>query len=167
MTIYLKMTAAQAMGDDKARAGVWIKASCHATQASNSVADIHTTMSSPSSLRELYAPPTTSWSFDSSSEPAPVPVGSVPSSSASYQWATRPSQNSVLDLSPSLGETGANGAQIARAIAASALMQYTTTAMIMPFEVGKTLLQVQWVPRDAEDLPEADVEEEDRIEEVR
>jgi mitochondrial fusion and transport protein UGO1 len=45
-------------------------------------------------------------------------------------------------------------------------MQYTTTAMIMPFEVGKTLLQVQWVPRDAENLPEADVEEEERLAEV-
>ena len=30
----------------------------------------------------------------------------------------------------------------------SALMQYTSTAMAMPFEVGKTLLQVQWSPRE-------------------
>jgi fusion and transport protein UGO1 len=73
----------------------------------------------------------------------------------------------VLDLSPSLGESGANATELVRAVLASALMQYTTTAMIMPFEVGKTLLQVQWVPRDAEDLPEADPEvEEEKLEEV-
>jgi fusion and transport protein UGO1 len=31
----------------------------------------------------------------------------------------------------------------------SALAQFSSTAIAMPFEVGKTLLQVQWVPRDA------------------
>jgi fusion and transport protein UGO1 len=28
-------------------------------------------------------------------------------------------------------------------------MQYTNTAIVMPWEVGRLLLQVQWVPRDA------------------
>jgi len=32
---------------------------------------------------------------------------------------------------------------------ASALLQYTSSALVNPWEVGKLLLQVQWVPRDA------------------
>jgi fusion and transport protein UGO1 len=40
--------------------------------------------------------------------------------------------------------------------------QYASTAIAMPWEVGKTLLQVQWVPRDARDLElNAELEEED------
>ncbi|KAG0146047.1 hypothetical protein CROQUDRAFT_723063 [Cronartium quercuum f. sp. fusiforme G11] len=30
------------------------------------------------------------------------------------------------------------------------LMGFTSTAMVMPFEVGKTLMQVQWIPKDDE-----------------
>lgn len=30
------------------------------------------------------------------------------------------------------------------------LLKYATTAVALPWEVGKTLLQVQWVPRDAQ-----------------
>ena len=33
-----------------------------------------------------------------------------------------------------------------------AFLQYTSTAIAMPWEVGKLLLQVQWVPRDASDV---------------
>lgn len=36
-----------------------------------------------------------------------------------------------------------------KTLVASAFLQYTTTAIAMPWEVGKLLLQVQWVPRDA------------------
>jgi hypothetical protein len=35
-------------------------------------------------------------------------------------------------------------------------MQYATTAIAMPFEVGKTLLQVQWIPREQTDDAEED-----------
>lgn len=35
-----------------------------------------------------------------------------------------------------------------KTLVASAFLQYTSTALAMPFEVGKLLLQVQWVPRD-------------------
>ena len=31
---------------------------------------------------------------------------------------------------------------------ATILLQYASTAIAMPFEVGKTLLQVQYVPKD-------------------
>lgn len=36
-----------------------------------------------------------------------------------------------------------------KTLIASAVLGYTTTAIAMPWEVGKCLLQVQWVPRDA------------------
>jgi fusion and transport protein UGO1 len=51
-----------------------------------------------------------------------------------------------------------DAALLVKAMVASALMQYTTAAIAMPFDVGKTLLQVQWVPRDADELPVADEE---------
>jgi fusion and transport protein UGO1 len=41
-------------------------------------------------------------------------------------------------------------------------MQYTSTAIVMPWEVGRLLLQVQWVPRDAgEPEPSAETAEEE------
>jgi fusion and transport protein UGO1 len=44
----------------------------------------------------------------------------------------------------------------------SALAQYTSTAIAMPWEVGKMLLQVQWVPRNADEVEaSAQLEEED------
>jgi fusion and transport protein UGO1 len=43
------------------------------------------------------------------------------------------------------------------------MLQYTSTAIAMPWEVGKLLLQVQWVPRDVQDsdLVQEVVEEEE------
>lgn len=46
-----------------------------------------------------------------------------------------------------------------KALLASAFLQYTTTAIAMPWEVGKVLLQVQWVPQSLDsqlDEPEED-----------
>lgn len=50
----------------------------------------------------------------------------------------------------------------------AALMKYATNAVALPWEVGKTLLQVQWVPRDGEPS-ESSVEpqEQDEDEAVR
>jgi len=88
---------------------------------------------------------------------------SMPSSST-HQWQTRPtraSPNSIFDLSPSLDlsePSGINAAQLFKAFVASAVLQYTSTAIVMPWEVGKLLLQVQWVPRDAGEVDEDEVE---------
>jgi len=110
-------------------------------------------MSSPSSLRDLYIDPAQTWAF---SPPAHPPNATVTPPTApvaqSYQWSTRPSHNSIFDLSPSLDlsePTGVNAAQLFKAFVASAVLQYTSNAIAMPWEVGKLLLQVQWVPRDA------------------
>lgn len=40
---------------------------------------------------------------------------------------------------------------MARSFVASSFQGFLSTALIMPFEVGKTLAQVQWVPRDGID----------------
>lgn len=109
-------------------------------------------MTSNPSLRDLYNPPSTQWSF------IPPPSSSVPKQStanaslASYQWTTRPGANSIFDLSPSLGigePSSVDFSLLFRSLVASALLQYSSTALAMPLEVGKLLLQVQWVPRDA------------------
>ncbi|KAH9487066.1 Mitochondrial fusion and transport protein ugo1 [Psilocybe cubensis] len=119
-------------------------------------------MNPPSSLRDLYIDPSQAWAFvppttpavaNSSSSAAPLPPADT-AKVHSFQWSTRPSHNSIFDLSPSLDlsePSGINVAQLFKAFLASAVLQYTSTAIVMPWEVGKLLLQVQWVPRDAGD----------------
>ena len=113
-------------------------------------------MNSPSSLRDLYIDPSQAWNFV-----PPIPAATAKAASEPllegpnvpvHQWSMRPSPNSIFDLSPSLDlsePSGINVAQLFKALVASAILQYTSTAIVMPWEVGKMLLQVQWVPRDA------------------
>jgi len=133
-------------------------------------------MSSPPSLRDLYIDPAQTWAFSTPTpppnatitSPTPPTAASVPVAQ-SYQWSTRPSHNSIFDLSPSLDlsePTGINAAQLFKAFVASAVLQYTSNAIAMPWEVGKLLLQVQWVPRDAGE-PEPLYAEDDHEEAVR
>ncbi|KAI1797565.1 mitochondrial carrier [Ganoderma leucocontextum] len=114
--------------------------------------------SAPASLRDLYTTPSTAWSFvppslpqDSNSNSSHPPVAG-PSSSG--QWATRTAPNPLFELSSSLSgdESGLDIASLAKELLAAALLQYATSALAQPWEVGKTLLQVQWVPRDPRDL---------------
>ncbi|KAF9056690.1 mitochondrial carrier domain-containing protein [Panaeolus papilionaceus] len=132
----------------------------------------------PSSLRDLYVDPSQAWSFT----PSPLNTTTAnPSASAStptpqpqgYTWSTRPSHNSIFDLSPSLSSSlsdpsangGINTVQLLKALVASAFLQYTSTALVMPWEVGKLLLQVQWVPRDTGDELEIDPVQEEAVSE--
>lgn len=123
----------------------------------------------PASLRDLYIDPNQAWAF----VPPTVngTAGAAASSSSavadlappphSFQFSTRPSHNSIYDLSPGLADmepSGANAAQLFKAFVASAVLQYTSTALAMPWEVGKTLLQVQWVPRDAGEVDDEEDE---------
>lgn len=113
-------------------------------------------MNSPSSLRDLYIDPSQAWTFVPPIPGAAVKAVSEPLLEGSdppvHQWSMRPSPNSIFDLSPSLDlsePAGINAIQLFKALVASAILQYTSTAIVMPWEVGKMLLQVQWVPRDA------------------
>jgi len=108
-------------------------------------------MSSPPSIRDLYTDPSSTWSFNPKLPPSNVTPEQPPPSSSSFKWSsrpTRPPHNSIFDLSPDLNESSdVNVTHLLRALVASAVLQYTSTAIAMPWEVGKLLLQVQWVPR--------------------
>jgi fusion and transport protein UGO1 len=122
--------------------------------------------STPSSLRDLYSTPSSPWSFSVPTDSVPKPAPR-PSAPQSYVFpAARPAQNSIFELSPGLIEPG--GVELgllAKTLVASALLQYATTAIAMPWEVGKCLLQVQWVPRDARETEEEEPEVEELVEE--
>jgi mitochondrial fusion and transport protein UGO1 len=125
------------------------------------------------SLRDLYIDPSSAWSFNTSPAPngpgAPVPPQA--NGAPAYQWSSRPSNNSIFDLSPDLDLSdagGGNGLNFLKAMVASAVLQYANTAVVMPWEVANVLLQVQWVPRDAgEPSPEPELVEEEVDDAVR
>ncbi|KAN0061808.1 hypothetical protein ACQY0O_005801 [Thecaphora frezii] len=75
---------------------------------------------------------------------------SPPFTSATNRYVTASDAPSYVATSSSgLAPDGAaNFADMARALLVSGALQYTSTCLAMPFEVGKLLLQVQWVPRD-------------------
>jgi fusion and transport protein UGO1 len=116
-------------------------------------------MSNPSSLRDLYGTNPPSWSFTPpsigpSSRPPPPPQTS---NISSYTFPSRPAQNSIFELSPALAEPGGlDLGLLLKTLIASAVLGYTTAAIAMPWEVGKCLLQVQWVPRDAEQVDDSE-----------
>ncbi|KAG6910550.1 hypothetical protein DXG01_009500 [Tephrocybe rancida] len=118
-------------------------------------------MSAPPSLRDLYIDSSSAWAFIPPAVPLPAAAAPEPTSSgASYQWSTRPSHNSIFDLSPSLDlsePSGINVTNLLKALVASAVLQYSSTAIAMPWEVGKLLLQVQWVPRDVGEPEEQEI----------
>ncbi|KZS96179.1 mitochondrial carrier [Sistotremastrum niveocremeum HHB9708] len=121
--------------------------------------------STPGSLRDLYSSPPpdrTSWRFSpdpaNPSQPATIPPISHPSSN----WTPVVVNSPVLDASIIRDEHSVNANLVLKTVLASAIMQYTTSAIAMPWEVGKLLLQVQWVPNDTiEAEPEISGEESD------
>ncbi|KAA1468497.1 mitochondrial carrier [Dentipellis sp. KUC8613] len=125
-------------------------------------------MSNPSSLRDLYNTPPSPWTF------VPPPINgstssvsqsnAAPPPSYSFPARPRPPQNSIFELSPALADPGgADMTLLLKTLVANAFLEYASNVVAMPWEVGKCLLQVQWVPRDAgepeEGEPEAVVEE--------
>lgn len=124
----------------------------------------YASMTSASSLRDLYASSSSSWSFESSaSANGTQPSMSAPEpAAADYQWSPRPARNSIYELTPSLDLNDPVNVKMSilfKGIVASVFLQYGSTAIAMPWEVGKMLLQVQWVPRDAEEVDVAKAEE--------
>lgn len=126
-------------------------------------------MSDSHPLRPYYVPkddfaftiPSTSPS--SSSGPSPAP--STSTATPSLRVSTPNRYESSYDDYP-LGDSPAAGSML-KAFVTSSLLSFTSTALVMPFEVGKTLAQVQWVPRDGlEPLiwPGSEVVEEEAVE---
>lgn len=123
-------------------------------------------MTSPPSLRDLYIDPSSAWSFSAPVLPEAANGTAAASSSApiaqSFQWSSRPTHNSIFDLSPEINEAyGVDAIDLLKTLAASAILQYTSTAIAMPWEVGKLLLQVQWVPRNNEEIPPAEPDDDE------
>ncbi|CCO26240.1 hypothetical protein BN14_00260 [Rhizoctonia solani AG-1 IB] len=104
--------------------------------------------STPNSLRDLYAAPPDGWSFF----PAPEDLSSSGTKSSASPWPSRSARSAdshVFDLAPLASDVVSLDPQMAiKALVASGALQYATTAIAMPFEVGKVLLQIQWVPKD-------------------
>lgn len=121
----------------------------------------------PSSLRDLYTSTehtsNTNWSFASLAQAPEHPERPAAPSALpppTFQWSSRPARNSILDLSPDFNDgSGFNTVQVIKALGASVVLQYTSSAIAMPWEVGKLLLQVQWVPQDMP--PQLDLEDDD------
>lgn len=122
-------------------------------------------MSNPSSLRDLYSASPPTWSFttpSNSTRPSPPSSPNIPP----HTFSSRPIQNSVFELSPGLAEPGGlDLGLLLKTLVASAVLEYTTTIIAMPWEVGKCLLQVQWVPRDAGQMDDAELATEEVTEE--
>ncbi|EJD04423.1 mitochondrial carrier [Fomitiporia mediterranea MF3/22] len=125
---------------------------------------------SSGSLRDLYSDPPTAWSFvpitNNGSNPASGAGGpsiKADSASTSYQWSSRPRPNSIYELSPDLDfePSGPNAVAFLRTAAASAILQYLAAALENPWEVGNTLLEVQFVPRNAGVIEEVEPPEEE------
>ncbi|TEB35109.1 mitochondrial carrier [Coprinellus micaceus] len=112
--------------------------------------------SSSSSLRDLYVDPSSAWSFIPTNAvnnaTSSAPLSAEPPAAPAYQWSSRPTHNSIYDLSPGLAESpGTDGGELFKALVAAAVLQYTGKAVGMPWEVATTLLQVQWVDEDNDD----------------
>ncbi|KLO20448.1 mitochondrial carrier [Schizopora paradoxa] len=118
------------------------------------------------SLRDLYNNPSSSWSFvpvvdNNGNGASSSSTSASPAEASSYQWSSR---NSLYDISSGIDiEPSSLNVSIAvRGAAMSALLVFFSTAVEIPWEVGKTLLQVQYVPREAHAVeePEEVTEEE-------
>ncbi|ORY90706.1 mitochondrial carrier domain-containing protein [Leucosporidium creatinivorum] len=89
-------------------------------------------------------------------------LGSIPSASSSRLPPSSSSASPSIRVSPPTNrytstisdldhaDAPAAGAML-KAFVTSSLLSFTGTALVMPFEVGKTLAQVQWVPKEGLD----------------
>lgn len=125
------------------------------------------TSQSASSLRDLYNKPSSSWSFvpvvDNNGNGASSSSAVSPAEASSYQWSSR---NSLYDISSGIDiePSSLNVSHAVQGAAMSALLVFFSTAVEIPWEVGKTLLQVQYVPRDANAVEEPEeVHEEEEV----
>jgi mitochondrial fusion and transport protein UGO1 len=120
-------------------------------------------MSNPSSLRDLYGAHSPTWSFTPPSTGPPSRPPPPPRTPGIHSYTF----SSIFELSPTLAEPGAlDLGLLLKTLIASAVLGYTTTVIAMPWEVGKCLLQVQWVPRDAEQVDDSEPPTEEVAEEV-
>ncbi|KAK4049732.1 hypothetical protein OIO90_005313 [Microbotryomycetes sp. JL221] len=111
----------------------------------------------PSSARSYGS---TSTSSSSSSRPSSFDARAPPARNR-YE-----STSLIGDLDASARDSNGNGGAMLRAFVTSSLLRFSGTALVMPFEVGKTLAQVQWVPKEGLNPLVWDFDEEMREEAV-
>lgn len=110
--------------------------------------------SAPHPLRPYYVPPAPDASWSSSLSAAAAPAGPCSSRLATTASTVKtpliPTTNRYESNSSLIDGVGGglNAGLMLKAFVTSSLLSFTSTALVMPFEVGKTLSQVQWVPRD-------------------
>ena len=69
----------------------------------------------------------------------------------SYEWSLRNRSHSIYELSPGdFAPATYSTVDFFRTVAGQAAIKYLCALVENPFEVGKTLLQVQYVPRESE-----------------
>ncbi|KAF9535477.1 mitochondrial carrier [Crepidotus variabilis] len=110
-------------------------------------------MTSSSSLRDLYVDPNQAWAFlpPKASSSVPTPPAPIAGAAAEFPSSSTSKFNLPYEFntSPYDDDGHINLPQLFRSFVTAGVLQYTSTAIVMPWEVGKLLLQVQWVPRDA------------------
>ncbi|SNX81870.1 related to UGO1 - outer membrane component of the mitochondrial fusion machinery [Melanopsichium pennsylvanicum] len=113
-------------------------------------------------LRPYYQPPedsvfiataprfsTTGTSNATAGSSKPFAAATAPEQAPNRYMASTDAMPYVATTSAGgFGEADTSISDIFRALVISGALQYTSTCLAMPFEVGKLLLQVQWVPRD-------------------
>jgi mitochondrial fusion and transport protein UGO1 len=87
----------------------------------------------------------------------------APAGLSSSRYASANDDASLKEAIADLNGGGGGVKDWARSIAISAAFGYTSTCLAMPFEVGKLLLQIQWVPRDEVWVAFGDMEREDEM----
>ncbi|SCV72768.1 BQ2448_4305 [Microbotryum intermedium] len=102
--------------------------------------------------------PAQDWSFPSSSSSSGGPNASSSGSSSLRGLSAPSSPNRYASTTTLDGFDGSSGSSPAagsllKAFAMSSILSFSGTALVMPFEVGKTLAQVQWVPKDGLEPP--------------
>lgn len=90
-------------------------------------------------------PPDSDWSFGQPARPS-LAHAQAHAHPPAASLRVAPTNRYEHDVG-SYGDAPSAGAML-RAFATSSVLTWTSTALVMPFEVGKTLAQVQWVPRD-------------------
>ncbi|KAG7099556.1 hypothetical protein E1B28_001389 [Marasmius oreades] len=112
-------------------------------------------------LRDLYRLPNNQpWSLSTKSSPSNPSSSSNAGRSSPSVRLSHSHGNSVSHSNIS-SRSSLPMNSLLKSLAVSVILQYTSTAIAMPWEVARTLLQVHWVPRVSQDGSDEEDEEDD------
>lgn len=96
----------------------------------------------------------------------PSAPSTAPSTSTRVTAAPASSRLSPLATADTYIDLDEPSTSFLRSATAAGLLGFASTALVMPFDVGKTLLQVQYIPKDDVDTADLEPEERDAEEEA-